>query len=316
MNKIKLYACGGAGLNVAAHFTTKNPKRDIEPVFIDTSRSNITKGIPEDNLYLIEGLDGSGKVRAENHVQIGECILDILKNHSAGDLNVVLSSGSGGSGSVIAPSLVSELLSRDVPTVVIIIGGTDSRIELENTIRTLKSYESIAQMRKTPVVALYFENTETKSRKAVDADVHRAIDVLATLFSGNISELDSSDLRNWLRYTKVTSYDAHLTNLEFFIDKVNLTKPHSVITVATLTDGETSSSTGCAVEYQCVGMVDPKSVDFKLPMHSVIMTGVFDEIHKALDQKLKALDESRNARIVRSNILSDKDRPTSSGLVL
>jgi len=316
MNAIKLYACGGAGLNVAAHFDKQKGNNDIQPVFIDTSRSNITERISEDKTYLIEGLDGSGKVRSENHIQIGECILDILQTHRVGDLNIVLSSGSGGSGSVIAPSLVSELLLRDVPTVVVIIGGTDSRIELENTIRTLKSYESIAKLRKTPVVAMYFENSDTKSRKSVDADIHRAIEVLATLFSGKINELDSSDLRNWLHYTRVTSFEARLTNLEFFIDKVALAKPHSVITVATLFDGDGSSSTGCAVEYQCVGIVDPKAVDFKLPMHSVILTGVFDEIHKQLDQKLRTLDESKNARITRGNILSDKDRPTATGLVL
>jgi len=322
--KITLYAAGGCGINIASYFEQYRDKpmvdrATVQPVYIDTSRSNISRQLPEDSVYAIEGLDGSGKVRAENHVRIGECVLDILQKHRPGDLNIVLSSASGGSGSVIAPSLVSELLNRDLPTVVIIIGSTDSRIEVENTIRTFKSYEGIAQLRRTPVVAFYHENSEATARRVVDADVHRAIVVMTSLFSGNNRELDSSDLRNWLKYTKVTSYEAHLTNIDFFIGKINLVKPNTAISVATLGEDGVDTSTGITVEYQCVGYVPQTTIDkldFKLPMHAVVLSSVFNEVHKRLDKTLQHLDEAKQARINRSTILSDKDRPTNTGLVL
>lgn len=321
MNTIKLYCAGGAGINIGSYFSKRSDqdnnsqKATISPVYIDTSKSNIGKALSDENVYLIEGLDGSGKVRSENYEHIKSCVLDILQQHRPGDLNIVLSSASGGSGSVIAPVLIGELIQRDVPVIVIVVGSTDSRIELENTIRTLKSYESISQMRKTPISAFYFQNTDKKPRKTVDADVHRAVDVLSVLFSGNNDELDSSDLKNWLKYTKVTSFEPHFCNMEFFADKVNLEKQHHAISVATLCEAGGDSTAGTIVEYQCVGVV--KHVpDFKLPLHVVILTGAIDAVHKELTDSLKAIDESRQARIIKNTILTDKDKPTNSGLVL
>lgn len=319
MNTIKLYCAGGAGINIGTYFSNApdngEDKAKIVPVYVDTSKSNLSKTIPDESIYLIEGLDGSGKVRSENYEHITGCVLDILQQHRPGDLNIVLSSASGGSGSVIAPVLVGELLQRDVPVIVIVVGSTDSRIELENTIRTLKSYESIAQMKKTPIAALYFQNSDKKPRKAIDADVHRAINVLSVLFSGNNDELDSSDLRNWLKYTKVTSFESHFCNLEFFSEKVNLDKQHHAISVATLCEAGGDSSTGTIVEYQCVGVIKSKP-DFKLPLHVVILTGAIDAVHKELTQSLKTIDESRQARMIKNTILTSDDKATSTGLVL
>lgn len=322
--KITLYACGGAGLNIASHFenfrgSSETGLATIEPVYIDTSKSNITNKIPEDFTYHVEGLDGSGKVRAENHSQISECVLDILHKHQPTDINIVLSSASGGSGSVIAPSLVSELLHRDVPTIVIIVGSTDSRIELVNTIRTLKSYEAIAQLRKSPVSAMYYENSPVSARKSVDTDIHTAITLLSTLFSGENRELDSSDLKNWLKYNKVTAFDSHLSFIDFYKKKIVLEKGITAITVATLAvdDGETSPGTD--VEYQCVGYIKKEVLDkigLDAPIHVAVLDGAITVVHKRLDKTLQSLDEARNARIVKTSILSEKDVPTSNGLIL
>lgn len=322
MKNIKLYCAGGAGINIGSYFSNQTVKdnlavsnAEIIPTYIDTSRSNLAKSIPEESVYMIEGLDGSGKVRSENYKHITDCVLDILQSHPPGDLNIVLSSGSGGSGSVIAPVLIGELTQLGVPVVVIVVGSTDSRIELENTIRTLKSYESIAQLRKTPIAGMYFQNSSKSPRKSVDADIHRAINVLSVLFSGNIDELDSSDLRNWLNYTKVTSFEPHFCNLEFFSDKVNLEKSHHAISVATLCEPGGDSNTGTTVEYQCVGLISSKP-DFKLPLHVVILTGAIDLVHKNLSESLKVIDQARQARMVKNTVLSNDDKPTHNGLIL
>ena len=70
--KVKLYACGGGGINIGHLFEQHRGKSEagfaqIDVTYIDTSRSNVKAGITADNLYLLEGLDGSGKLRAENH---------------------------------------------------------------------------------------------------------------------------------------------------------------------------------------------------------------------------------------------------------
>ena len=324
VGKAILFACGGAGINIASHFEQFRGKEDpgfaqIDVVYLDTSRSNLTKVVDTQKVYIVEGLDGSGKVRAENHREIGDCVLDILQTHKPGDINFVLSSGSGGSGSVIAPSLVQELLQRNIPVIVITVGSTDSRIELENTIKTLKSYEAIAQLRKVPVNALYYENSKSMVRSEVDKNAQQAIVLLSALFSRQNKELDSSDLYNWLSYNKVTSYAPHLSYMDFFPKEVKVERPASVISVATLTTQGDDTSTGSNVEYQCVGYINPevmKRMEFDNPVHIAILDGVFSEIHKRLSKTLTEFDEAKKARIVKSSILSDSDRPTITGLVL
>jgi hypothetical protein len=323
IGKAVIYCAGGTGINIGSHFLKfKNETNpgfcEIQTVFIDTSKSNLDRSVSNENTYLVENLDGSGKVRAENHKEIGECVLDILQIYKPGDINFVISSGSGGSGSVIAPSIVQELLARAIPVIVINVGSTDSRIELENTIKTLKSYDAIAQMRKMPVNSLYYENSKSTPRSEVDKQVQSAIVLLAALFSKQNKELDSSDLNNWLNYSKVTSFEPHLSKIDVFGTEIKVERPVSVISVATLTTEGDNTSTGTNVEYQCVGYADKSvmnSIAITNPVHIAILDGVFSEIIKRLTKTLGEFDEAKKARIQKSSILSDKDRPTTNGLI-
>ena len=72
VGKVKLFACGGAGINIGLRleqYRGKNvatdPFAEIEVVYIDTSRSNMDGVIDPKHSYILENLDGSGKVRSE-----------------------------------------------------------------------------------------------------------------------------------------------------------------------------------------------------------------------------------------------------------
>jgi hypothetical protein len=322
--KVVVFAAGGCGINIASNLLKYETEKieglaDLDIVFLDTSHANLDRKQKHDKTYVVDGLDGSGKIRAENHKQIGECILDILQTFKPGDLNIVLSSGSGGSGSVIAPSLVQELLQRNIPVVVITVGSTDSRIELENTIKTLKSYDAIAQIRKAPVNSMYFQNSKESPRRDNDANICMNIIALLALFSKQNKELDSSDLHNWLFYNRVTSYDPHLSHLDFYWGDVKIAKPKSVITVATLLNDGEDTSTSANVEYQCVGYTTKEMMTFlkaESPLHVAIVDGVFTIIVKELNKALSEFDEEKKARLIHTGITSEKDRPTATGLVL
>lgn len=325
IGRVKLFAAGGAASNICKHFEAFKDSAgegfaNIEVCYIDTSRSNITAAMTPDNVYILTGLDGSGKVRAENHVQISECVKDILQTHKPADINIVISSAGGGSGSVLAPSITSELLARGIPTIVIMIGSTDSRIELSNTIKTIKSYEAISKMREIPVNAFYFENNSTATpRGEVDRGVQESITLLAAFFSKQNTELDSSDLQNWLNYTKVTTYEPHLSYIDFFSKTVKVPKGGLVISVATLVTPGAESSSGGTVDYQCVGYTTKELMN-KIHsddcMHAAIIDGVFVNTINGLQGKLNELDAQRDARIVKNNILTSKDSATNNGLVL
>ena len=312
---IKVYACGGCGINVGSHFETFRGKQEdgyatIDVTYIDTSKSNMTSDVMRDNAYIYEGVDGSGKIRGENNEQIAECIPEILQQYKPQDLSIVISSASGGSGSIIAASLVSELLSRGKPVIAFMVASTDSRIELNNSIKSLKTYEKISTSRKIPVPVMFFSNSKETPRAVVDEKIQMSIVMLSALFSRQNKELDSSDLANWLNYTKVTDHKPHMVMLEFFSNTITVQRPAFVITVATLSSLGSETSPGAMVEYQCVGYMNTESLrKMKTihPIHAVLIDGAFNSIYEDLNKTFSDAQEAHSSRVVRNSILTDSE---------
>lgn len=324
-SKIMLYCAGGAGTNIGSQFIKHRGKENpgfasLDMCFIDTSKSNLNPNIPQDTVYILDDLDGSGKLRSSNYVALQEASNDILHHHKPTDLNVVIHSASGGSGSVIGPILVSELLNRKESVIVILIGSTSSRIETENTVKTLKSYEVISQKRSLPVIASYFENgvDAEHTRALVDQKIQTNIMVLSALFSGSNREMDMADLKNFLNYTAVTSYKPKLSYIDFFSGEIKLGKHQAIVSLATLVDEQTPSDIQSPVEYQAVGFlpeVTKSAVSVPLPIHSAVITGYYNGIIDRLDNKLASYSELRNTVVEKS--IADRDiKSTDEGLVL
>ncbi len=320
--KLNVYSCGGAGVNLLTPFLemkTSPGFAELSPIFLDTSRSNLKGEYPEDKLFLIEGLDGSGKKRDSNYKVISEKAKEILHKFKPSQFNVVVHSTSGGSGGVIGSVLVSELLARDENVVVMMVGSSDSRIEAQNTINTLKSYEVISNKRQKPVVAIYCENSKDKPRGKVDVEMRTSLLVLAAVFSGENRELDSADLINFLNFQKVTSYKPMLSYLDFFSKDIQVKKGQSVITLATLTDNETESTPNVHVEYQAVGFVNENAKEaivsvIELPIHAAIISGYYHETIERLQTRVDTIDEAR-ATVVQKPIVSNDISSTEDGLV-
>lgn len=321
--KLKLFAAGGAGCNVASQMLKYANKQnhgfaEIDVVFIDTSKSNIDSNIPEAQTYLVDGLDGSGKLRASNYQALNECSKEILHMFKPGDVNVILSSASGGSGSIIGPILASELLDRGETVIVITIGSTSSRIEVENTLKTLKSYEAISQLREVPVVMAYRENAMDKPRSAVDSDVLMMIMIIASMFSGNNRELDKSDLRNFLNYHKVTSYTPKLSLLDFFSKEILVGKNQALVSLVSLIDERTSSDVEVPAEYQAVGFVPAATreiLNTDLPLHAAVISGYYNGVADRLNKRLAVFDEIRQV-VVEKSIAEKGIATTRDGIVL
>lgn len=105
---ISVYAAGGAAINIVGPLLSL-PQDERDPGFaklnialLDTSRSNLPD-VPhvEDHFYHVEGrgedkTDGSGKVRATNLKATQSAAPDILHRFAPGNLNIIISSGSGG----------------------------------------------------------------------------------------------------------------------------------------------------------------------------------------------------------------------------
>lgn len=328
--KLRVFACGGAGTNIGHKLEELRDQglvgyADIEIAYIDTSRSNLHADISHKHVYLIDGLDGSGGIRSDFHVPIAERIKDILQNFKPGDANVVIGSLGGGSGSVIAPLMVSELLAREAPVVAFGIGDNSTRKRAENTLGTIKSYEAIAQQREAPVVMVYYQNGETRPRSQVDQDIKSDVSLLSALFSGENREMDSRDLFNWLRFSreKVTTFKPQLATLTI-VHGSEARDPEAnhdlgnIISIATIAREDEDTTFARRPEYQTTGFVSadfPGNVAKAGPHHFVISDGIIPDVVRELQGVLGSMREEQDARQNRRTILESGDRPTDSGLV-
>jgi hypothetical protein len=318
--KIRLFACGGFGTNIGAFFDRQDLSTpgysQIHPAYLDTSRSNLNKaGVSQENTFILEDKDGSGGVRKENHGDIAKNVPGVLQKFPPLDFNIVAFSAGGGSGSVFGPLVLSELLSRGLPAVAIVVGGDESTIRAENTLKSLKSLEGIAKARGLPVVMYYRQNDANTRRSEIDADCHAVIACLSLLNSKQNDELDSKDIENWVQFTKTTSAGARLARL-LVTDNLGADEVADPIAIASLLSSPDDPSYKTVPEYSTVGY--PAALAHKdtlLPKHLVITFEGIPAISKRLLSRIDELEGQRNARVDHAALVRDGEAD-SSGMVL
>lgn len=195
---LNVYFCGGTGINLSKQLKAINTNMAL----IDTSTSN-TKGIGDDIKFVVPGVDGAGKDRSISYEAFKPYIEEILIRFKPSEqLNVVVSSLSGGTGSVIGPLITRELISNDYNTIVIGIDSEHSLKELDNTLKTLKTYRAVSDSTNKSISLFYVKNT---SRKEADLRAIQFINLLSLLVNReHTEEFDTTDLSNFINYNKVT----------------------------------------------------------------------------------------------------------------
>ena len=322
--KMHIYGCGGAGINITRHTESRWDKEDInveriaeyDKTYIDTSRSNIKDGMKADDIYVIPNLDGSGKKRDENHVEINNLIKDILVKHKPQDFNVVIFSLSGGSGSVIGPLLVSELLARNIPVIAITVGTDESVLTAKNTLNSLKSLEAIAKRNGKALNFIYQHNQRGIPRGNVDSKISSYLSGMRYLFSGNNEELDSQDLINWLDFTRTTSLSPQLGLLEVYSEAEHVLKNHpNPVSVASLYNDKDVHGLLVVPEYHCAGYTDLSGSQVD-QLHMVIDVKNVPQIAKNIEDTLANQREVAESRPSHGSLVNSKDNVDESGLVL
>jgi hypothetical protein len=325
--RVRVYACGGTGINIAASLDGKQPKEDLayaqlDITYIDTSKSNLLeKKLDQNRVYLVgDGLeekDGAGKMRRTHFEDIKDCTGDILQRHEPGDLSVVISSLSGGSGSVIAPLIVSRLLKAGKPVIAIGIASLASKVEILNTLDTFQSYEGIITKLEMPITLAYYQNGTDTPRATVDAEVRGLIASLMMLYSRNNAELDSQDLKHWLRFDQnKSSYEPQLSALQVVYHANQSAIEGDVISIATLTAPDVDATLTTIPEYHCQGIVTKADGEVKkvLPRHYFITSNYFVRVHKTLQRLIEQFNQQSGSRTRRITMLTSDVDLDDSGM--
>lgn len=326
----RVYCCGGAGMNIGAMMEFIRGKEEtgmatFDVCYIDTSSANYHESIPTDSIYFFTNLDGSGGIRNEHNVKIAECVRPILQKFPPMDINIVISSGSGGSGSVVAPSIVSELLVQDKQVVAIMIGDTQSRISIKNTLKTLMSYSGVSKTRSKSLALYYAENSKETPQKEVDSGIMRFIVGLAVAYSRENKGLDSKDLYNMLNFDRVTTYETQLAGIAMHSKSFAsnaLVEGEQVISMATVavdTQDYDALELDFVPDYRKVGQA-PKDLSEKitttLPMNIVVTAGMTGAIATRLNTKLDEVNKAAATRAKVTTVNVNLDDATDNGLVL
>lgn len=213
MTKLRVYACGGCGINLGKKLAECDSANNAELVYVDSSESNMNLDDSRDNFYAIEGMDGAGKLRATTYKAFKNEGENVLINYPPSKvLNVIISSLSGGSGSIIAPLITHELLSRGETVLVIAVASTTSGIEIKNSINTLHTYNHITQDTERPVAMLYCDD---QVRSANDKRVVSFMELLSLITDRTrTKEFDTADLANFINYNLVTSLEPAISLIE------------------------------------------------------------------------------------------------------
>lgn len=250
-NKIAIYACGGTGISLVSQALKKSIAGMAIPIpyFADTSRADLTTQCTQENTYLVPGVDGGGKDRGLNYEVIERSVPDLLVKHPPTDLNIVVFSGGGASGSTIGPTVGAEIWKQGKDVIFFMVGSHENATTTKNSVNTWASLYGLAEEAGKLAVVSYDNNGAASMNPDVDESVILSIISLLDLYSGKHVRLDSADVRNWAK----PKTDARIGLLEISASYESAKETQYPLSVATLLDDQSRPMVSLGADYGCDG---------------------------------------------------------------
>lgn len=223
-SKLNYYLCGGCGINIGTELkqSTRTPNNKAAYlVGLDSSDSNPSMGMFEVEHMKQAGSDtatrGSGKKKITNYLQAEEFVEQVINKHKPKDINIVVGSTSGGTGSMLTTLVIRNLAKRNVPFIAVFVNDFTSIQEMENAIGTLRS--TAAQTSKNflnaPIPFMAFNNEENITRGQVNQNIIEQLDLLSIVMTDDNEEADYADIKNTLTYSKHFGVSPALSHIKF-----------------------------------------------------------------------------------------------------
>ena len=319
-NKIVLHCCGGTGISLSdkaikdyTQLGETLPKYEFN--YIDTSDANIKKIEKLGDFWQIKSkafdggdIRGSGGERAANVADILPNAAEYLNERGyvrkvPGEYHLVVCSASGGSGSTISAAILQQLLQRDIPTLLVVIGDSSSGLLAINTKNSLATYNSIALKLKKAVGIIYVNNFRANgdagkslasNEAAADANIKTQIGVLSVFLSSEVEDLDAEDMVNIIDQSNYKTIDIFpgLYGVGFYSKNVTI-PPKSIPTVArSLTHRDAEYDTGLQLLHHKRGylsneeMLSGMGITEQLPLHWVMYANFLESESDNLDAEV------------------------------
>lgn len=326
----RIYACGGGAISITADLTDYvNVKgfSDTKVSRLDTSNKNMTPNMPESSKFVLPGSgkgkeEGSGKQRDHNYKPVVAAMPAILAQQQPEDYNIVIFTASGGSGSVIGPVLIGELLKQKLPVIALVIGTIGDETQAQNSVNTLKSLAGIQQSTKLPVVFSYFEVNQHNSQADVDQQVRSLLPSLLNLLDSENTIIDNKDIINLLNWTTVRKeIPAQLVSLEVFVGTDDLTTISGAapITMASIYPDAEREYLPVTPSYSTDGVraeLPRENPYFGKTLHYVIHAKPVKPAFDSLEQALQRIRDGIRAQNMVESVLDGDDNVDNNGMVV
>jgi len=337
---LHIIGLGGAGINITKYVADELKKLEetmakVDDMYIDTTDKTIqnyrgkldrfTK-ITSSKFDAIE-LDGTGGER--KNVEVVEDITNNIakfmnKNlpNNPNDYYVLIASASGGSGSIISAILAKALRSKDYTTIVVLVGDSSNLLNINNTINTITSMQSIAKLTKTALPIVFFNNTvdgntTPATEKAVNDKILKMLSIISLFTSGCNQNLDHEDMRKFFNPNRYKTFNVNqgIYNLGAF-DK-ELTDPNTLLVRTLIKEGVDDIKIDAKILHNKVGVVCKKNEDFveNYPLFLTFRHNIMSKIVKDLKQEYEELEQLKRIRYDDFEAL-DEAIEDDSGLVL
>ena len=340
-SNIIVHAVGGAGINVAAtiYENYMDILANIEFLAIDSTDKTVQDyDFLQDTFFRIEsekrrgrGIDGSGGERKSPELlkQYAKAVKKYVDSFELNDpkvdeFNIVIFSGSGGTGSTVGPLLIQELVQTGHVVIPVMVGDNSSLLFCNNTLKTIETLENIAVRNRVALPFVYYNNTiDGKTNKSTESVVNEKVStlmvLLGTLLSGTIRNIDNEDVRKFLQPTLFESIDVKPGIYELAIKRFELDVEDAIL-VRTLTadDVEDDVEINVPVLQAKTGYIIDKDIrelyedlPINLYLRSESVYDIIDELNDTYD-KLEESTKVRRRKLTSSRNSSEDD----TGLII
>ncbi|UQT02890.1 tubulin-like protein [Serratia phage vB_SmaS-Totoro] len=311
-NSVSIYGCGGAGIDLVNRLLGQDLSglAYVNAAFVDSSKSNFNGRYDPKTCYVLEGVDGSGKERSVNYPLIARAVDDVLLSHKPSDLNILVFSASGGTGSVFALKIAEALWAQNKAVLMFVVGSTESGKTTGNTLDTIYSIDSMARKQNVSSVMYYDTNGNNVRNAEVDLNMLMGMRWVLDLYSGTHHGLDSADVLNWARPSAGAKVNPQLCLLDITEDRNEALEIESPISVAELHGDDYRSEGTIPADYNAYGNrveAGKGSIYFSIYTHGLdSLMGELKTIREDYDRR-KASREKLTSSVMKNNNQSEDD---------
>jgi hypothetical protein len=304
---LKIWACGGTGINVSAEAKAKpltQAIKDAHVIGLDSSDANDSSDLFE--IHRIAGLQGAGKDANKIMDKVRPFVKALVASEKPGNHNIVVVNISGGTGRGMAFQLVRELIEKEAIVILAMISDFTSVTEKENSVKQRTALVNMINQLGKPICFMEFTEDADKTRGEVNAEVIQGIALASVFLSKYKSEMEVSDLTNLFNYSYDNKVPPALSRIQFYdeVTSKEYNGPTPVAVGSLFIDNASVRQVFPGTVYRSTGILNKKNNppgDLK-ELHLTLDHG---EAYAALQEEIKALADDKAQLAAR--FVSQKD---------